>query len=119
TKYPFSPMGVFHTDGPATGLRPTSIAQITDGTSSTILVGEKHFTSHPTRGPLWGDSFNLYSKGAVYPYANLNPNMLWQLSTDFDTCSGKINSNYCKYGWASLHGAGNINFVFGDGSVKA
>src|SRR5262249_40186748 len=112
-----NPMGAFHTDN-QTGLSPTRIADIIDGTSSTILVGEKHFTTHPPRGPLWGDSFNLYSKGAVYPYTALNPNMPWQLSTDFDACSAKMNSNYCKYGWASLHSGGFIQFVFADGSVK-
>ena len=61
---------------------------------------------------LWGASFNLYSKGAVYPYTALNPNMPWQLSPDFDACSAKMNSNYCKYGWASLHSGGQIQFVF-------
>ncbi|HJZ53798.1 MAG TPA: DUF1559 domain-containing protein [Gemmataceae bacterium] len=112
-----NPMGVFHTDN-QTGLTPTRLTDITDGTSSTIMVGEKHFTTHPTRGPLWGASFNLYSKGAVYPYTALNPNMPWQLSTDFDACSAMMNSNYCKYGWASLHDGGMIQFVFADGSVK-
>jgi prepilin-type N-terminal cleavage/methylation domain-containing protein len=111
-----NPTGVFHTDQ-QTGLSPTRLTDIIDGTSSTILVGEKHFTTHPTRGPYWGDAFNLYSKGAVYPYTALNPNMPWQLSTDFDGCSAVMNSNYCKYGWASLHDGGFIQFVFGDGSV--
>ena len=96
---------------------PSSIGGIFRG--YTIAVGEKHFSTHPTRGPLWGDSFNLYSKGAVYPYTAIDPNMVWQLSTDFDACSGKVNSNYCKYGWSAAHGAGNMNFLFGDGSVKS
>ena len=59
-----------------------------------------------------------YTKGAVYPYTALNPNMPWQLSADYDLCASKMHSNYCKYGWASFHGAGLIQFVFGDGSVK-
>jgi prepilin-type N-terminal cleavage/methylation domain-containing protein/prepilin-type processing-associated H-X9-DG protein len=108
--------GIFHTDN-FTGLSPTVLTQISDGTSNTIMVGEKHFITHPTRGPLWGASFNLYSKGAVYPYTALNPNMPLQLSPDFDLCASKMNSNYCKYGWASLHGGGLIQFVFADGSV--
>jgi prepilin-type processing-associated H-X9-DG protein len=82
------------------------------------MVGEKHFITHPTRGPLWGASFNLYSKGAVYPYTALEPNMVLQLSPDYDNCAAKIsNANYCKYGWASLHGGNLIQFVFADGSV--
>jgi len=111
-----NPTGIFHTDN-VTGLSPTVLTAISDGTSNTIMVGEKHFSTHPTRGPLWGASFNLYSKGAVYPYTALNPNMPLQLSADFDNCASKMNSNYCKYGWASLHGGGLIQFVFADGSV--
>lgn len=111
-----NPTGVFHTDN-VTGLSPTLLTQISDGTSNTILVGEKHFLTHPTRGPAWGNSFNLYSKGAVYPYTALNPNMPLQLSPDYDLCAAKMNSNYCKYGWGSLHAGGLIQFVFGDGSV--
>ncbi len=118
TTYKFSPAGVFHTDN-QTGLKPTKITAISDGTSNTVLVGEKHFSTHPTRGPGWGVSFNLYSKGAVFPYTAIEPNMPWQLSPDYDTCSTMLsNVNYCKYGWASLHSGGQIQFVFGDGSVK-
>jgi hypothetical protein len=112
------PAGVFHTDN-QTGLSPTRITAIADGTSNTLLVGEKHFLTHPTRGPGWGNSFNLYSKGAVYPYTAIEPAMVWQLSADYDGCVAKIsNANFCKYGWASLHSGGQIQFVFGDGSVK-
>jgi len=117
TIYRGNTAGIFHTDN-QTGLKPTKITAITDGTSSTVMVGEKHFSTHPTRGPGWGVSFNLYSKGAVFPYTALNPNMPMQLSTDFDACSAAMNSNYCKYGWASLHSGGQIQFVFADGSVK-
>ncbi len=116
-RYPYSPMGVFHTDA-FTGLQPTTIAQITDGTSNTILVGEKHHSTEPRRGPFWADSFNLYSKGAVYPYTALNANMVWQLDTDYNTCASRVNSNYCKYGWGSMHAGNMIQFVFADGSVK-
>jgi hypothetical protein len=116
--YKYSPAGVFHTDN-QTGLKPTTITAISDGTSNTLLVGEKHFITHPTRGPGWGVSFNLYSKGAVFPYTALEPAMPWQLSADYDACTTQMsNANYCKYGWASLHSGGQIQFVFGDGSVK-
>jgi len=111
------PTGMFHTDN-QTGLKPTRLTGIPDGTSSTVMVGEKHFSTHPSRGPGWGVSFNLYSKGAVYPYTALNANMPLQLSADYDLCASKMNANYCKYGWASLHSGGQIQFVFADGSVK-
>ena len=101
--------GLFHGDG-YSGLKPERIANITDGTSNTIIVGERHTRTHPTRGPFWADSFNLYSKGASWPFSI-------SLLADYDKCASQVNSNYCKYGWGSFH-AGGISFLFGDGSVR-
>jgi prepilin-type processing-associated H-X9-DG protein len=101
--------GAFHGDG-LSGLQPERMASITDGTSNTIFVGERHTRTHFTRGPFWADSFNLYSKGASWPYSIT-------LLADYDACQAQINSNYCKYGWGALH-AGGINFLFGDGHVR-
>ena len=104
--------GAFHGDGQS-GLSPETIASVTDGTSNTIFVGERHTRTHFTRGPFWADSFNLYSKGASWPYsATLIP--------DYDLCGTLVpNINYCKYGWGSLHTGGQINFLFGDGHVRS
>src|SRR5262249_46324933 len=101
--------GAFHGDG-YSGLRPESFAGITDGTSNTIFVGERHSRTHPTRGVFWADTFNLYSAGASWPYSIT-------LLADYDACQAQVNANYCKYGWGSLH-TGGINFLFGDGSVR-
>jgi prepilin-type N-terminal cleavage/methylation domain-containing protein/prepilin-type processing-associated H-X9-DG protein len=108
-------MGAFHGDG-YSGLKPSRLADITDGTSTTIFVGERHTATHVTRGPFWGDSFNLYTLGAVYP--PVVSTMSLSLIPDYDACQAKINSNYCKYGWGSLHSGNAINFLFGDGSVR-
>jgi prepilin-type N-terminal cleavage/methylation domain-containing protein len=107
--------GVFHGDG-YSGLAPERMANLTDGTSNTIFVGERHTFTHTSRGPFWADSFNLYTLGAVYP--PVVANMALTLIPDYDACQAKINSNYCKYGWGSLHTGGNISFLFGDGSVR-
>src|SRR5207302_644175 len=102
------------------------------GTSNTILVGERHVKPGPTaealaRGPFWANSFNLYTGGAVYlPWQNI-PNVKLTLSPDYATCAnsatatppGTGNSNYCKYGWGSFHSGGNLNWLFGDGSVRS
>jgi prepilin-type N-terminal cleavage/methylation domain-containing protein/prepilin-type processing-associated H-X9-DG protein len=114
-------MGVFHGDG-YSGLGPSRINDIIDGTSNTVMVGERLMRNHFTRGPFWADSFNLYTLGAVYPPNNAN--MLMTLSPDYDKCTSSVsaggtgNSNYCKYGWGSLHAGGNMNWLFGDGSVR-
>jgi prepilin-type N-terminal cleavage/methylation domain-containing protein/prepilin-type processing-associated H-X9-DG protein len=104
--------GVFHSDA-FTGLKAESISTITDGTSNTIMVGERHTRTHPTRGPFWADSFNLYITGGVY----LNISNLY-MQPDYDTCQAVINSNYCKYGWGSFH-TGVINWLFADGHVRS
>jgi prepilin-type N-terminal cleavage/methylation domain-containing protein len=102
--------GVFHGDG-ASGMKPEKIANVTDGLSNTIFVGERHTKTHFTRGPFWADTFNLYTKGATYPgLTNI------YLQPDYDLCASKVDANYCKYGWGSLH-LGGINWLFGDGSV--
>jgi len=103
--------GAFHGDG-ASGQTPERFATITDGTSTTLFVGERHTKTHPTRGPFWADSFNLYSKGASWPFSIT-------LLPDYDACAAAVNANYCKYGWGSLHTGGNISFLFGDGSVRS
>jgi prepilin-type N-terminal cleavage/methylation domain-containing protein/prepilin-type processing-associated H-X9-DG protein len=102
--------GILHTDGDG-GLQPERIANITDGTSLTLVVGERCTRTHPTRGTFWADSFNLYSLSGAF-------NQSATLLADYDGCL-KIASDpaQCKYGWGSFH-TGVINFVFGDGSVR-
>ena len=108
-------MGAFHGDG-YSGLFPSRLSDVTDGTSSTLFVGERHTKSQLGRGPFWASSFNFYNTGASQP---LFPQALLP---DYNECTslvGSANANYCKCGWGSLHAGGLINFVFGDGSVHA
>jgi prepilin-type N-terminal cleavage/methylation domain-containing protein/prepilin-type processing-associated H-X9-DG protein len=107
--------GMFHGDG-YSGLLPERLTTIRDGTSNTVAVGERHTITHVTRGPFWANTFNLYSMGASFSGAGAS----WALVADYDKCAANVsNANYCKYGWGSLHGGGNINFLFADGSVHS
>jgi prepilin-type N-terminal cleavage/methylation domain-containing protein/prepilin-type processing-associated H-X9-DG protein len=106
--------GPFHGDG-YSGLSPERMVNITDGTSNTLFVGERHTLTHLTRGPFWADSFNLYSMGGAFTGAGAS----FALYPDYDDCSKNVsNANYCKYGWGSLHPGNYINFLMGDGSVR-
>jgi prepilin-type N-terminal cleavage/methylation domain-containing protein len=108
-------VGAFHTDG-YSGFSASRLVDITDGTSSTLFVGERHTTSSPGRGPFWACSFNLYNTGGAQ---QLYSQALMPDYAQCQTLVGNANANYCKYGWGSLHAGGNINFVFGDGSVHS
>jgi prepilin-type N-terminal cleavage/methylation domain-containing protein/prepilin-type processing-associated H-X9-DG protein len=102
--------GLMHGDGDG-GLSPERIASITDGTSNTIVVGERVTRTHITRTTMWANSFNLYSCSGAFPQsATLLP--------DYDACSHVASDiAQCKYGWGSFH-TGVINFVWGDGHVQ-
>jgi prepilin-type N-terminal cleavage/methylation domain-containing protein/prepilin-type processing-associated H-X9-DG protein len=103
--------GLFHGDG-YSGLTPERFATITDGTSNSIAVGERHTLTHVSRGPFWADTFNLYSLSASWPYSAT-------LLADYDKCGTLVaNVNFCKYGWGATHD-GVINFLFADGSVHS
>jgi prepilin-type N-terminal cleavage/methylation domain-containing protein/prepilin-type processing-associated H-X9-DG protein len=104
--------GIFHTDGD-TGLKPERLVNIKDGTSNTLMVGERTTKTHVSRTTFWGNSFNLYSvSGAYTESANL--------LNDYDLCHTIVGDNdiaNCKYGWGSFHD-GIINFVMADGHVQ-
>jgi len=104
--------GMFHTDWPGGPIRPESMNTIPDGTSNTLFVGERATRTHVSRGTFWANSFNLYSLSGAY-------NQSATLLADYDAC-GNVASDIaqCKYGWGSFH-TGQINFLFGDGSVRS
>jgi prepilin-type processing-associated H-X9-DG protein len=106
--------GVLHTDLVGDGRwGPERILNITDGTSTTIMAGERTTRTHPTRGTFWADAFNLYSLSAAWSHSVT-------LLDDYDKCvaapTERDTANRCKYGWGSPHN-GLINFVFCDGHV--
>jgi prepilin-type N-terminal cleavage/methylation domain-containing protein/prepilin-type processing-associated H-X9-DG protein len=103
--------GILHTDWQGGPVSPEKISGISDGTSNTLVVGERTTRTHNTRTTFWANSFNLYSLSGAF-------NQSATLLNDYDKCA-TIASDIaqCKYGWGSFH-SGVINFVYGDGSVR-
>jgi len=104
-----SKKGVLHGDNDG-NLGAERLNSIRDGTSATLLVGERVTTTTIDRTTFWADSFNLYSLSGAYPdSATLLP--------DFTACESVASDvAQCKYGWGSAH-TGGINFVLCDGHV--
>jgi len=103
--------GVLHSTWPAQGMNAEKITTITDGTSTSMMVGEYYTATTPTRTTYWAYTYTSYSMGSAMP------NSAYMLA-DFDLCGKNSgNSNACKRGFGSYHSQG-INFVFADGSVR-
>ncbi len=108
-------------------LSPVSIGRITDGTSSTLMVGEK-FHSDPVFDG-WGSEnsgFKMYQvstwawggglKGAATLFCSsaepMNASVdYWSVGPDIGAQDSRFNS------WGSGH-SGGVNFVFCDGSAR-
>jgi prepilin-type N-terminal cleavage/methylation domain-containing protein/prepilin-type processing-associated H-X9-DG protein len=108
--------GVMHATDPAIGATAETIANITDGTSNTLMFGEYATKDSPGRRTFWAYSYTSYNQSLV------TFNAPWTLQASFAKCAAtdsKINpsgSNQCKRAWGSFHTAG-LNFAFCDGSV--
>jgi prepilin-type N-terminal cleavage/methylation domain-containing protein len=89
------------------------IANITDGTSNTLMVGEYSTRTNPHRTTFWAYTYTSYNQSAVVPPQSR------QLLNDYVRCTvigGADGDNPCKRGWGSFHG--DVHFVLADGSVR-
>jgi prepilin-type N-terminal cleavage/methylation domain-containing protein/prepilin-type processing-associated H-X9-DG protein len=107
--------GVMHAVNSSIGTSPERIADVMDGTSNTLMLGEYVTKTHPSRRSFWAYSYTSYAMSLVTIGQSRT------LLPDFDLCSNTApgGTNQCKRAWGSMHTAGILNFAFCDGSVRS
>lgn len=108
-QFPRDWRGVLHTVG-TNDLTCESFAYIKDGTSNTLMVGERVTSTHPSRRTFWAYTYGMYNTSAAVPESRT-------LLNDYDECAANGGSLPCARGWGSFH-PGVIPFVMCDGSVR-
>jgi prepilin-type N-terminal cleavage/methylation domain-containing protein/prepilin-type processing-associated H-X9-DG protein len=106
--------GVMHACNASALTFPERIANITDGLSNTLMLGEYVTKTHPTRRTFWSYSYTSYAVSLVTIGQSRT------LLPDFDLCVNTPpgGNNQCKRAWGSLHTGGMLNFALCDGSVR-
>lgn len=89
-------------------------ANIVDGLSQTLMVGESTTVTSPAMRTLWAYSYSHFTLSAVTPQVRT-------LQADYDACkavAGHGGSLPCRRGWGSMH-PGVIHFLLCDGAVRS
>jgi prepilin-type N-terminal cleavage/methylation domain-containing protein/prepilin-type processing-associated H-X9-DG protein len=103
--------GVMHENMSATDLGH-SIAEITDGTSQTFLVGETDY-------PFEDDPFyTTYSGKGACPAGKCNIGKLWMQGSQITTAHGINGHNWMTLSGVYSHHPGGAQFLFADGHVQ-
>lgn len=93
-------------------LKPVRNRQIVDGSSHTLLVGERSIEGPHPRQTAWAYSYGQYNKSSVVQQSRI-------LLRDYDRCKkidGPGGANPCKRGFSSFH-LDMVLFLLVDGSV--
>lgn len=106
--------GIFHIVGPHPKVaRCESLVTITDGSSNTLAVGERHFS--PTerfRSTYWAYS-TAFSTSDVMPFS------LHFQTHEYAAClAGLPDNDPCFHGWGSYH-TQSLNWLLSDGAVRS
>ncbi len=111
--------------GTLNGVKPVRMAQITDGTSKSMLVGEYHTLSSSDRRGAWAANWRYWNKSMLIR-DHRGESAVYRVP-DYDYCRGKPSDTppggdglgyLCHRTFASLHAGGIIQFVFADGAVR-
>jgi prepilin-type N-terminal cleavage/methylation domain-containing protein/prepilin-type processing-associated H-X9-DG protein len=89
------------------------MADIVDGTSNTLLVGEYSIIDVPRRRTFWAYTYTSYNQSSISDQSRI-------LNNSYNACNragGPGGDNPCKRGFGSLH-PGGLNFALADGSVR-
>lgn len=102
---------------------PTKLSEITDGTTSTVLLGEKAHLVTATnaldavearqRRTFWAYTYTSYQRSLTFLQTR-------SIISDYDRClkiPGDFESDPCKRSWGSLH-PGGFSIALCDGSVQ-
>jgi prepilin-type N-terminal cleavage/methylation domain-containing protein len=84
--------------------------QISDGTSTTLMIGEYMTMTSPRRGTFWANGYTSFALSCMTPESRT-------LIPDYDRCVSQGDSSPCKRAFGAFHAGGVIQFVKCDGSV--
>jgi prepilin-type processing-associated H-X9-DG protein len=114
---PFGPNPVEQPNAPWSLTSAVKLKEITDGTSSTLLLGEKSHIGvnpeSPRRRTFWAYTYTSYQRSTTFLQTR-------SIISDYDRClqiAGAFGSDPCKRSWGALH-PGGFNIALCDGSLR-
>ncbi|MFM7127903.1 MAG: DUF1559 domain-containing protein [bacterium] len=93
------------------GIGTVRLAEITDGTSNTFLVGEYATNQQVAARAFWSASWAYMGLGSAGPSQGVRG------IPDYAMCTRYVAANRCNRAFASFH-PGAMNFAMADGSVR-
>jgi prepilin-type N-terminal cleavage/methylation domain-containing protein/prepilin-type processing-associated H-X9-DG protein len=111
---PMSNRGMIHVVD--TNLGCEKVANVVDGLTHTLVIGEWQTLDTTNRGTFWANSYAQYTMSGFNSNLSLCP-LLTFGPPSYAGCDANKGPNYCKRAWGSFH-AGGVQFLMGDGSVR-